>query len=57
MRAFSFLPLASMASATGGGMHNPHTTPFPLIHPPPVDGGDSFKNDGAVYVGYTPPLV
>ena len=48
MRASSFLPLASTASATGGGVCNSHTAPFPLIHPP-VDGGDSFKNDGAAY--------
>jgi hypothetical protein len=26
-------PRASAASATGGGVCNPHTTPFTLIHP------------------------
>ena len=54
MRASSFLPLASAASATGGGVCNPHTAPFPLIHPP-VDGGDSFKNDGAAYNPHAAP--
>jgi len=54
MRASSFLPLASAASATGGGVCNPHTAPFPLIHPP-VDGGDPFKNDGAAYNPHAAP--
>jgi len=54
MRASSFLPLASAASATGGGVCNSHTAPFPLIHPP-VDGGDSFKNDGAAYNPHAAP--
>jgi hypothetical protein len=47
----------------GGGMYNPHTTPFPLIHPP-IDGGDPFKMIGwrithtlpPHLTSFTPPL-
>ena len=54
MHASSFLPLASMVSAIGGGVCNPHTTPFPLIHPPPSMGGILLKMMGR-RITHTPP--